>query len=436
MDHAQHEHFAEELARRHVEEIVEWCRSRSERPIARPFETRSVGIVGAGLMGTAIAAANVKAGIPVTLCDVEPAALAAAPGRIAAELAHQVAMGTPAPAKEVGRLVTVTSDFARLATCGLIIESVVEDLAAKRRLYFDLLPHIQPGAVLASNTSTIPIRRLAAELPSADRFCGIHFFHPVRDRSLVEIIRGPSTREATIATAAGYVRAIEKMPIVVEDGPGFLVNRLLVPYLTEALEMLLDGASIGKIETAATGFGMAMGPLRVVDEIGLDTTFRAGRVLWEAFPQRVVPSPLLVMLIKKGRLGRKTGAGFFAYPSQTSWEGPGDDDPDVEQLVAAWRRCGREFSAAEIVDRLLLPMVIEASRLLEEGKVSDPRAIDLAVLFGLGFPAARGGLLYWTDHLGVDQLMRRVEALAPLGDRFHPTPLLLDMARRGAGFYS
>ncbi len=423
------------LARLHVEEVVRWNRLTGGSA-ATPHPVLSVGIIGAGLMGTAIAAANLKAGIPVTLCDVQPAALDAAPGRIAAELAHQASSGMPAPAQEVDRLVTVTSDLARLASCGLIIESVVEDLEAKRRLYLDLLPHIQPGALLASNTSTIPIRRLAADLPCADRFCGIHFFHPVRDRSLVEIIRGHATREAALATAAGYVRAIEKMPIVVEDGPGFLVNRLLVPYLNEALEMLLDGASIGAIETAATGFGMAMGPLRVIDEIGLDTTFRAGRVLWEAFPQRVVASPLLVMLIKKGRLGRKTGAGFFAYPSQTSWEGPGEEDPDVVQLVATWRRCDREFSAAEIVDRLLLPMVIEASRLLEEGKVSDPRAIDLAVLFGLGFPAARGGLLYWASQLGAGDVTRRLASLAPLGDRFHPTPLLLAMARRGAGFYS
>jgi 3-hydroxyacyl-CoA dehydrogenase/enoyl-CoA hydratase/3-hydroxybutyryl-CoA epimerase/3-hydroxyacyl-CoA dehydrogenase/enoyl-CoA hydratase/3-hydroxybutyryl-CoA epimerase/enoyl-CoA isomerase len=431
MDHTPAPPSADKLARRHVDEIVRWNRALSQVG-ARPV--RSAGILGAGLMGTAIAAAHVKAGIPVTLWDIDSNVLAAAPARIAAEVAMQAAPGTPA-AEQVAGLVSLASGPPGLAACEVVVESVVEDLAAKRRLWAEIVPHLAPRALLASNTSTIPIGRLATGLACADRFCGIHFFHPVRKRSLVEIVRGPATSAATVAAAAGYALALEKMPIVVADGPGFLVNRLLVPYLNEALEMLLEGASIDRIERAATGFGMALGPLRILDEIGLDTTFRAGRVLWEAFPDRVVASPLLVMLIKKGRLGRKTGAGFFTYTGETSWEGPGEDDPIVAALLADWQRASRNFSADEIVDRLLLPMVAEAGRLLEEGKVADPRAIDLAVLFGLGFPAARGGLLYWADRLGAAEICRRLEALTPQGERFRPTPLLADLARRGAGFY-
>jgi 3-hydroxyacyl-CoA dehydrogenase/enoyl-CoA hydratase/3-hydroxybutyryl-CoA epimerase/3-hydroxyacyl-CoA dehydrogenase/enoyl-CoA hydratase/3-hydroxybutyryl-CoA epimerase/enoyl-CoA isomerase len=426
-----------EAARRHVEWLVE--RNRRDTGIdyagVEPRPIRSVGIVGAGMMGTAIAATCVKADLPVVIADADERALRAAPGRIAQELAQQTESSDTQCAERVGRLVEPTADAARLARCDLVLESVVETVPGKQEVYARLAPHLAEATILASNTSTIPIGRLAAGLPDPGRFCGIHFFHPVRHRSLVEIVRGPKTGDATIAAAVGHAKRIQKMPIVVEDGPAFLVNRLLLPYLIEAMDLLLDGASIDQIERAATEFGMAIGPLRILDEIGIDTVVNAGRVLWQAFPERIVASPLLITMYKKGRLGRKSGAGFFSYASETAWDGPSRPDPSVEQLIAQWARPPQPLTAETITHRLILPMVLEATRLLEEGKVRHPGDIDLAVLFGLGFPASRGGLLYWADSVGADRILDMLRPLEALGPRLQPTRLLQETGRDGSRFY-
>jgi 3-hydroxyacyl-CoA dehydrogenase/enoyl-CoA hydratase/3-hydroxybutyryl-CoA epimerase/3-hydroxyacyl-CoA dehydrogenase/enoyl-CoA hydratase/3-hydroxybutyryl-CoA epimerase/enoyl-CoA isomerase len=276
---------------------------------------------------------------------------------------------------------------------------------------------------------------LASGVDGPGRFCGIHFFHPVRHRSLVEIVRGPETSDATIAAAVGHAKRIQKMPIVVDDGPAFLVNRLLFPYLIEAMDLLLDGATIEQVERAATEFGMAIGPLRILDEIGIDTVVHAGRVMWQAFPDRTVASPLLITMYKKKRLGRKSGAGFFAYDSPAAWDGPSRPDPAVDALIAQWAREPQELTAETITHRLILPMVLEATRLLEERKVRHPADVDLAVLFGLGFPRARGGLLYWADTMGADRILAMLGPLQSLGPRLEPTQLLRETAERGGKFY-
>ena len=423
----------EDRALRNVEKLIERNRrdAGTDHAGVAVREIRSVGLVGAGMMGAAIAAANVKQNIPVTVTDLDENTLAAAPLRIAAELAPEGESPDDEILRAVGRLITRTTDVRQVAACDLVVESVAETVAAKHQVYAQLEPNCSPNAILTSNTSTIPIGQLAAELEDRSRFCGLHFFHPVRYRPLAEIIRGPDTSDETIATAVAYAKRIEKMPIVVDDGPGFLVNRLLHPYLTEALELLLDGATIDQIERAATGFGMAIGPLRILDEIGIDTVFLGGRVLWDAFPDRVVASPLLVTMIKAGRLGKKSGAGFFRYRN-----GQAEPDPEVERIIANWARSAEQFAAEQIVDRLLLPMVLEGTRLLEERHVRDPRDVDLGVLFGLGFPAARGGLLWWADTLGIKSIVARLRSLDPLGPRAEPTAMLLEMAAAGRRFYT
>jgi len=419
---------AENQARRHVELLVQ--RNRQEIGIGvaggAADPVRSMAVIGAGVMGTAIAAAAVKQRLPVVITDAAPGVLEAAPQRIAAELVEQAESPDAKTLETVRRLVEATTDDRRIAGCDLILESVAETLAIKQDVYSRLGPLLGPRTILASNTSTIPIGRLAAGLAARDRFCGIHFFHPVRHRSLVEVVRGRETGDRTIATAVTFAKQIDKMPIVVDDGPGFFVNRLLFPYLSEAFELLLDGATIDQVERAATGFGMAIGPLRICDEIGLDTVLLAGRVLWEAFPERVVPSPLLITMFKSGRLGRKSGAGFFAYPSPVAWTGSPEVNPQAESIIAQWARPRQPLTSEQITARLLLPMVLEASRLLEEGKVRDAGDVDLGVIFGLGFPASRGGLLRWADTLGAQRIVEMLRPLQSLGGRVQPTPLLYD----------
>jgi len=316
-------------------------------------------ILGAGMMGTAIAAAHLRCGQPVVLYDSVEAALQTAPQRIANELRLQ---GVSLP----NALLTCTGSLGDAVLCSVIIETIPEKLKAKQKLYQKITTDRSPDAFLFSNTSTISISLLAQHLPAEwqHRFCGLHFFHPVRQRSLVEIIAGKQTDPATIEAAKEHAHRIEKRFIVVGDAPGFLVNRILNPYLSSALALLEQKVDLGRIECAATQFGMKMGPFRIMDEIGLDVVLHAGWVLHKAFPERTPQSPILLRLIDQGKLGRKTGQGFMLYTRQASWEGEGLPDP---QFASA----DEMVSESEIVRRLFVPMYEEAVRCFEGGIISD-----------------------------------------------------------------
>jgi 3-hydroxyacyl-CoA dehydrogenase/enoyl-CoA hydratase/3-hydroxybutyryl-CoA epimerase/3-hydroxyacyl-CoA dehydrogenase/enoyl-CoA hydratase/3-hydroxybutyryl-CoA epimerase/enoyl-CoA isomerase len=249
---------------------------------------------------------------------------------------------------------------------------------------------------------------------------------------LVEVIRGAKTSDDTVLAAVAFAKRIGKMPIVINDGPGFLVNRLLFPYMNEALQLLHEGVGLKEIDRAATAFGMPMGPITLSDLVGLDTAHYAGSVMQQAFPQRVVSSPILTALIQLGRLGQKTGRGFYSYQNK---KGRAEDDPVVEKLLAEHRREQRILSREEITNRLFLPMLVEATRMLEEKIVHDVRDVDLGLIFGIGFPPFRGGLLFWADSLGAAKVVEMLKPLAPLGERFQPTPMLQEMAAKGGKFY-
>jgi 3-hydroxyacyl-CoA dehydrogenase/enoyl-CoA hydratase/3-hydroxybutyryl-CoA epimerase/enoyl-CoA isomerase len=247
-----------------------------------------------------------------------------------------------------------------------------------------------PDGLLFSNTSTLSISLLAEHLPPdwQQRFCGFHFFHPVRQRSLVEIVAGKQTDAATLGSAKQHAGRIDKRYIVVGDSPGFLVNRLLNPYLSSALALLEQKVDLQRIERVALQFGMQMGPFRIMDEIGLDVVLHAGWVLHKAFPDRTPQSPLLLQLIEQGKLGRKTGQGFMFYTQQASWEGEGIPDPQFASSEEA-------VSDSEIVRRLFVPMYEEALRCAEEGVISDLSLADRASVEALGFPTEKGGIVTW-----------------------------------------
>lgn len=413
-------------------------RNKKDTGVDRPVEPRPVGsvaVIGAGIMGVGIAAANVKREIPTAITDAAPAALAQG----VQQILEEVSFNKKTKAADVARtvqfapLINATMSDAELAACDLIIEAVIENPEVKRSIYARLEPQLRSNAILASNTSTIPITQLAQNLKNPDRFCGIHFFNPVRKMPLVEVIRGKQTSDETIATAVAYAKRIGKSPIVVGDGPGFLVNRLLLPYMIESLELLAEGAEIKAIERAAREYGMPMGPLTLYDVVGLDTAFYAGRVMFDAFPDRIIASPIIPALVKAGRKGQKSGAGFFAYKNA---RGRGEVDPRLAEIVRPYlHKKPQKFSPDELNARMFLPMVLEATRILQEKLVRDVRDIDLGLIFGLGFPAFRGGLLFWADSLGAAKIVEMLKPLEHLGARMQPTPLLLDMARRGGRFY-
>jgi 3-hydroxyacyl-CoA dehydrogenase/enoyl-CoA hydratase/carnithine racemase len=396
-------------------------------PARSTGETKSVSVLGAGIMGIGIAASALKAGLQVRLGDAEQSVLTKAAEEVVLEAAYNPATkaADSARAAQLSARLSAMATAAEFAASDVVIEAIVEKLDVKLAVLRMLESLIRPEAFIASNTSSIPITKIAAGLARPERFCGMHFFNPVKRMKLVEVIRGAQTSDETIAAAVALGRKMGKMPIVVADGPGFLVNRLLSPYLNEAIELLHDGHTPAEIDAAAVEYGMPLGPLALYDLVGLDTAFYAGRTMFEAWPDRVRASPLLPALIKRGRLGRKNGKGFYAYREMTSEP---TVDPAATEILQKYIRREDRVTSQQLQDRLLLPMLFEACRVLEEGRVQDGRDIDLGVIFGLGFPAFRGGILHWAQQQGGAEIMRKLEPWRDRGGRYEPPQLLLDWA--------
>ncbi len=405
-----------------------------DRPGVVAAPIRKVGVVGSGLMGAGIAAAHARSGLPTAMVDVDDARLAAGIERAADVVASRIKIGRATPedlARMLGLLSTSTSD-AILGDRDLVIEAITEDEAAKAATYRALAGTLKDGAILASNTSTISITRLAEAAPDPARFVGMHFFNPVDRMELVEVIRGAKTSDETVATVVALARQVRKTPIVVRDCAGFLVNRVLLPYLNESLVLLQEGVPMDAIDEAATRFGMPMGPLALHDLIGIDTAAFAGRVMVDAYPDRAVPTGLLVAMAKAGRLGQKSGAGFRRHAGKKAAA-----DPAFAAILDP-HRTGEQTptpSPEAITDRLFLPMLLEATRVLEEGIVREPADVDMGLILGIGFPPFRGGILRWADALGAARLVDRLGPLRPLGARFEPTETLKRHAWTGERFY-
>ena len=261
----------------------------------------------------------------------------------------------------------------------------------------------------------------------------MHFFSPVDRMELVEVIRGEQTSDETVATVVALAKRIRKTPIVVKDCAGFLVNRVLFPYMNEALQLLTEGVPMDDIDKAAEQFGMPMGPIALQDVVGLDVAAFAGRVLAKAYPDRATPSPIVLDLVKAGRLGKKTGAGFRSFAGKG---GKAASDPAFGPILDKYRTgSAREMPREEITDRLFLPMLLEATRVLEEGIVREPGDVDMGLILGIGFPPFRGGILRWCDVEGAAKIAQKLESYRGLGKRFEPTDTLARHAKTGELFY-
>ncbi|HEY1858948.1 MAG TPA: 3-hydroxyacyl-CoA dehydrogenase NAD-binding domain-containing protein [Gemmataceae bacterium] len=400
----------------------------------KPGDVQRVGVLGAGIMGAGIAGAHIRKGIPVTLLDSDPKALEKGVTGLAKNMLGRVEIGRMAPSDLVAALtrLSATSTLNSFADRDVVIEAVIENEKVKMQVYQELQKVLPAGAILASNTSTISITRMAESVAHPENFAGMHFFNPVEKMQLVEVIRGEKTSDDTVATLVALAKRIGKTPIVVRDCPGFLVNRILLPYMNEALIMLEEGAAPRAIDKTATAFGMPMGPITLHDVVGLDTAFYAGQVVTTAFADRAKPARILGELVAAGRLGQKTGAGFFSYA-----KGPrGADDPAFAILLEKCRTGRREFTQEEITDRLFLPMVVEASRVLTEGIVREPADVDMGLILGIGFPPFHGGLLRWADEIGLPHVLQKLKRYESLGLRFHPTEQMRTLASAGKGFYA
>lgn len=360
-------------------------------------------------MGRGIAEACLQADLSVILHDVD------------AGLADRVAADAGAASGQI----RVAATDSQLVDADLVIEAVPENLALKTQLLTQLDATLNGNTILASNSSSLSMTQLASGLQQPSRFCGLHFCHPVQQRPLVEVIGAESTDPDTLEDAFRFAQALGMTPIVVPDSPGFLLNRLLVPFLNEALELLLDGADVRSLDQAAENFGMPQGPLALFDDFGVDVALAVGRSLYIAFPDRISPTEMLIAMYKSKRLGRKSGGGFYRTQQDAA---AGKVDPEVLQLIRERRRTEHTLSDDYVQQRLFLPMLLEATRILEDELVDNGGIVDKALQDGLGMTAAYSGLFGWADQIGAAALLQWLQPLISMGGRFQPTDLLIQAA--------
>lgn len=401
-----------------------------------PRPVRRLGVLGAGLMGEGIAAVSLGLG-PVVLKDVSEEGLSRAAKSLRKGLDRRVRSGALTRLERDRQWfgLAPTNRSEDLAGCDLVVEAVFEDLALKRRVLAETEAVIAPDAVFASNTSALPIREIAAEAKHPERVVGMHYFSPVPKMPLLEVVVAEKTSPRAVATARAYGVAQGKTVIVVKDGPGFYTTRILAPFINEAVVLLDEGAAIPAIDAALLGFGFPVGPVALLDEVGIDVAAHVSNDLGAAFTARgAAPSATFTKLYDAGYRGRKNGRGFYLYPKGRTSGASKEVNPEVYSFFGGATR--EDVPPEDLVDRLALLMVNEAVWCLAEGIVASPRDADAGAILGLGFPPLRGGPFRHVDAVGAAAVVERMEELAGRhGPRFAPAPLLVETARRGETFH-
>lgn len=401
-----------------------------------PVRVQRLGIIGSGFMGSGIAGTAVaQAEVDVRMKDADLGRVAQ--GVLAARAILDDRLQRRRITKfEYARLVALLSGgdtYAGFGRAELTIEAVFEDLAVKQQVLREVEHVLPPSGVFASNTSTIPITRIAEAARDPERVIGMHFFSPVAKMPLLEVIPGARTAPQTVSTAVSFGRRMGKTVIVVQDSPGFWVNRILAPYANEVGHLLAEGASIEEIDSMAVRFGFPVGPVTLLDEVGLDVAIKVAGVMQQAYGDHIQPAPGagIEALVKAGRLGRKSGRGFYIYKGGKKR----GVDESVYGLLGVHPNGGPR--PAEILQRLILGMVNEAARAVGEAVVRNPRDGDIGAIFGFGFPPFRGGPLRYADDLGAERVVADLEHLAErYGARFAPCDVLREQAGRGTKFYA
>ena len=398
--------------------------------------------LGAGIMGGGIAYQNSIKGFPVLMKDINTDSLALGMSEANKLLAKRVdrgQMSTLDAGNVLSRIIPSLS-YEGIENTDIVIEAVVENAKVKSIVLADVEEKISDDAVLVSNTSTISIDQLAAHLKRPENFCGMHFFNPVHAMPLVEVIRGEKTSEETLATVVSHALALGKKPIVVNDCPGFLVNRVLFPAVFGFDMMVVDGADFQQVDRVMEAWGWPMGPAYLMDVVGLDTAVHCFPSILEGYPERmsdiydVSPTRLL---FESNRLGQKNGKGYYLYEKDNRGKPKKSVDAAVYELFAeqTGTKGSCDFSDEAIVSRFMVPMCIELAHCLEEGVVGSPAEADMAVVYGLGFPAFRGGLFRWMDEVGLDNFCAMADNYSELGKLYEPTQKMREMAANGETYY-
>ncbi len=412
--------------------------ARQHAKAAAPVQ--SAAVLGAGTMGGGIAYQSASCGIPILMKDIAQEGLDLGMAEAAKLLGKQVDRGRLSAAEMATTLGRIRPqlDYDGIGDTDCVVEAVVENAKVKKVVLAECEALLKDGAVLTSNTSTISISLLAEALQRPDMFCGMHFFNPVHRMPLVEVIRGEQSSDAAIATAVAFARALKKSPIVVNDCPGFLVNRILFPYFGAFNMLLRDGGDLQQIDRVMERFGWPMGPAYLLDVVGLDVGHHAAAVMAEGIPERfsVDFKPASDLLFEAGRLGQKSGAGFYRYETDRRGRPSKLVDPEVATLLAPALGEAREYSAEDITARLMVPMCNEAVRCLDEGIVSSPAELDMALVLGIGFPPYRGGALRYIDQTGLGAYCDLADSLAELGPAYVVPDSLRSRAASNRPFFA
>jgi 3-hydroxyacyl-CoA dehydrogenase/enoyl-CoA hydratase/3-hydroxybutyryl-CoA epimerase len=418
----------------HVFQLGERAKKRTAGADAEPRPVAAAAVVGAGTMGGGIAQLIAhETGVPVRLKDIAPEALAGGISHAAGlfdALVEKRRLTEP-EAKRRLALIEPTLEYTGFGRAGLVIEAIVEKLGVKQKVFAEIAGAAGPGAVLATNTSSLSIDAIADGLDDPGRVVGMHFFNPVHKMPLVEVIAGARSAPEAVATVFAFTKALGKTPVRVADGPGFLVNRLLGFYSIEALRLLGEGYRIEDLDAAMTAWGMPVGPLALTDEVGIDVAMEVAHILHQGFPDRLPLPEWIDRPLEDGRLGKKNGRGFYLY------DGGKRTDPDPEVYAALGIEPAIDQpDRAYLAERMVLPMVNEAARCLDEAVVGSAGELDLALIYGTGFPPFRGGLCRWADSLGLGRAIATLERFEKaVGDRYHPSAALRETAEAG-GFYA
>lgn len=398
-------------------------------------------VLGAGTMGGGIAYQSASKGTPIIMKDINDDALEVGMHEAAKLLSKLVDRGRMKPL-EMGKVLSAirpTLNYGDFSNVNLVVEAVVENPKIKKIVLKEVEEKTErDDVVITSNTSTISIDLLAEDLEKPEQFAGMHFFNPVHKMPLVEIIRGAKTSDETIATVVAYAKKMGKTPIVVNDCPGFFVNRVLFPYFGAFDLLLKDGVDFVKADKVMEKFGWPMGPAYLTDVVGIDVSVHAGDVMAEGFPDRLAPPStdgFIGTLFKENRLGQKNGKGYYSYEPDRRGRIKKVVDETTYTLLKATAAELKEFDAEDIIARLMVPMCNEVARCLEEHIIASPQEADMALLMGLGFPPFRGGVCRHLDSIGLDQHLALCEKFSGLGAMYQAPKLLKDMAAAGKKFF-
>ena len=401
-----------------------------------PVEGRAItrlGLVGGGFMGADIAVVAAEKGIETRIRDVAAEPLARALGHVHKYFDRRARSVGARNVFKARSLVSGGLTLDGYGTMDLIIEAVPEILGLKQDVFAQLEGMVPASTILASNTSALPIADVGAKVRGKDRLIGLHFFSPVPKMPLLEIIKIPETSAETLAACLRFATQIGKTPIVVNDGPGFYTTRILGFYLMAALELILAGATIEEVDRGAKKFGWPVGPIALLDEVGIDVGAKVAKTLAHAFPDRIHVPDSVDSFLEAKRFGRKSGRGFYIYPQK----GKKKVDPEVYAFFKGRRTMSERPDPEELGERLTLIAALEAVRCLEEGILAGPDDGDIGAVFGLGYPPLRGGPFRHLDGVGLDPILSRLVRLRERhGDAYAAPPLLVDLANKGLGFSS